>query len=120
MEPESLARQAFILAALAQGRCAVSGTRSVPWHPHHVIYAKHLLRFGLPLYDRRNALRIGENVHANHHGTRPIPTVKLLKVNIDYASAALGAARAAQYLRRYYDDETEPDPRLERLCPAGT
>lgn len=116
MASQVLARQRFLLAALEQGKCAVTGARGRAWHWHHVLYEKHLVRIGLPVYDPRNVLRVTINAHAGHHGGgRRIRTVELLDVNIAYISAAIGPARAVAYLRRYYDDVTIPDVRLARL-----
>lgn len=113
------ARDAFFAEARWQGCCQVNGDTGVDWDPHHVVRWQDLKRMGLPRYDRRNALRLSGQVHANHtNGSHKIHTIKLLDCNIDYAVEIMGAERAAQYLRRYYDDTTEPDPRLEVLCPT--
>lgn len=106
-------RAGFLAAARDQGKCQVTGATGWGWHPHHVIYEQHLIRAGLPVYDPRNVLRVSENAHANHHHrVRCIRTLELRRENIDYAVEKLGAGRALDYLRRYYDDTTDPDPRL--------
>lgn len=108
-------RDGFFAEARAQEKCAVTGERRHDDHPHHVVYERQCLEVGGPAYDRRNALRVGVNAHANHHtAARRIRTVELLDRNIDYAFYLLGP-RALTYLRRYYDDITEPDPRLARI-----
>jgi hypothetical protein len=113
------ARASFHGEALYQGKCAVTGKRGPGWHPHHVVRWQDLKRMGLPRYDRRNALRLSGQVHVDHtSGRHKIHTVKLLDCNIDYAVEIMGAERAAQYLRRYYVDIWNPDPRLEALCPV--
>lgn len=35
-----------------------------------------------------------------------------------FAVALYGAPKAVEYIRRYYDDHTDPDPRLEAWCPS--
>jgi hypothetical protein len=115
------ARRSFYSEALYQGKCAVSGSRSAGWDPHHVIRWQDLKRMGLPRYDPRNVLRISGQVHVDHtNARRKIRTVELLNCNIEYAVEMMGAERATSYLRRYYDDVEQPDPRLEALCPAIT
>jgi hypothetical protein len=111
------ARASFFNEARYQGKCAVTG-KTGRWHPHHVIRWQDLKRMGLPRYDRRNALRLCEQVHVDHTSSmHKIRTIFLLDCNIGYAVEVMGAERAVQYLRRYYID-TVPDPRLEALCPA--
>jgi hypothetical protein len=115
---EDPSRDEFVLAALYQGFCAVTGSRG-SWDPHHVVYGKHLERLGAPYYHPSNALRVTIETHANHHNcSRKIRTIELRACNIDYALELMGVERAVAYLRRYYDDATSPHPRLEALCPA--
>lgn len=102
--------------------CAQTG-RGGAFHAHHVVDRQHLRSMGLPQWDTRNALRLHPDAHmrgAGHHSGSPrrqkVETKKLLDCNIEYAVEVFGVARAADYLRRHYDD-TDPDPRLEALCP---
>jgi len=107
--------ESFRAEARYQGLCAVLGTGG-DFLAHHVVYEqvlKNRLRLrGNALYDTRNALRLSKKAHDNHHHAhRKVRTVELLDQNIEYAFVALGAY-AGDYLRRYYDDVTQPDPRI--------
>lgn len=109
----------FYAAAREQGKCAVTGATGWDWDPHHVVYEKHLASMGQPPFDLRNALRVSRQAHRRHHDRfRKIRTVELRDHNINFAADVMGTERGVQYLRRYYDDTTRPDPRLELLCPA--
>lgn len=116
LSPKVGDRLAFLAAAREQGKCAVTGKTGQPWHPHHVVYEKHLAGFLAPIYDARNVLRVIEKAHANHHSAaRRIRTVELRDENINYALYLMGVWRTLLYLRRYYDDYTEPDLRLASI-----
>lgn len=109
----------FYNEARFQGHCQVTGEVGDDWHAHHGVYKKHCRRRGMGEFDPRNALRVTTKAHADHHARiRVIRTVELLDCNLECAVEGMGAIRAATYFRRYYDDQTQPDPRLEALCPA--
>lgn len=83
---------------------------------HHVIYAQEVRRRDRTLeWDARDALKLCYDCHAaqhSPHGPR-LQTVWLRDCNISFAFELMGVA-AADYLRRKYDDVSEPDPRIER------
>jgi hypothetical protein len=111
-------RGAFREEALWQRVCAVC-QRPGPYHAHHTIHEQELARRNWPTWDERNALRICnegvENCHSRHHWkVRPIRTVELLDMNVALAFEVMGLY-GADWLRRYYDDMTEPDPRISQL-----
>lgn len=116
-DPES-----FWQEARYQGVCAETG-RAGAFHAHHVVARQRLRDLGLPEWDTRNALRLFPDAHtlgSGHHSGSPrrqkVRTRSLLDCNIEYAVEVLGAA-AGDYLRRHYDN-SDPDPRLEALCPG--
>lgn len=93
-----------------------------PFHAHHVIYEGILQReLGLSgrwLDDTRNALRLCTelvgNCHMRHHWAfRKVKTTELTDDNIEYAFEKL-QARAADWLRQYYDDSDEDERILKR------
>lgn len=109
------ARASFVAEAREQGECQVT-KKPGRWHPHHVIYEQHLDRLDAPAHDNRNVLRVAEQAHVDHHsGKRKIRVRELRDCNIDYATYLMGTWRAIYYLRRYYDDVTEPCPRLAAI-----
>lgn len=109
-EEEHIAHRAFVDAARDQRVCAVSG-KAGPFDPHHVIEQQWLKGEGLPVDDRRNALRLNPDVHANHTtGAAKVPQRCLTDANIEYAFEVMGV-RATDYLARKYGGT---DPRVER------
>jgi hypothetical protein len=107
---EVIAHQEFVMAAREQRVCAVTG-KSGPFDPHHVVEQQWLKREGLPVDDRRNALRLSPDVHANHTtGVKQVPQRCLTDENIEYVFEVMGV-RAKDYLDRKYDGT---DPRVER------
>lgn len=107
---EEWAHREFVEAAREQRVCAVTGKRG-PFDPHHVVEQQWLTREGLPLDDRRNALRLSPDVHANHTTkTTKVPMRCLTDANIEYAFEVMGI-RAVDYLARHYEGT---DPRYER------
>lgn len=100
----------FRAAAGAQVVCGGCGSGG-KWHPHHVILEQILEREGLPIYNGMNALRLCIACHADHHGTHKLKVRQLRDENLQYAVWMLGL-RGVDMLRRYYDDESDPDPRL--------
>ncbi len=81
--------------------------------PHHVVEQQWLKREGLPLDDRRNALRLNPDVHANHTtGAAKVPLRCLTDENVEYVFEVMGV-RAMDYLERKYDGT---DPRVERAA----
>lgn len=105
-------KESFKNEARWQSDCAVCEKVGGSFHAHHVIYEQHLRDRGLPKWDTRNARRVcPEPCHELHHrGRRRIQTKNLTDDNIAYAFHVLGAY-AADYLRRYYDDQAR-DPRI--------
>lgn len=109
--------RAFLQAAWEQRACAVSedgrdfvdGQKN--WEAHHVVEKRWLRANYLPLYDRRNALRLRPDVHHLHTvGAKRVPLRVLTDENIEYAFEVMGAS-AYDYLTRLYDGD---DPRVER------
>lgn len=107
---QSRAHELFREAAAAQRVCGGCGNPG-PWHPHHVILEQILDREGRPLYNPMNALRLCWGCHADHHGAHKIKVRQLRDENVRYAVWMFGL-RGVALLRRYYDDESDPDPRL--------
>lgn len=105
----------FIEAARVQPKRQVADDPDPdgPWDPHHAVKRQHLDDRGLPPYDVRNAFRCSRAAHDRHEfsPTGRIKTRELRDENVAYAFEVLGAG-AIHYLRRYYDDTTDPDPRL--------
>lgn len=109
-EAEEIAHDEFVEAARRQRVCAVSGKGGL-FDPHHVVEQQWLKQNGLPLDDKRNALRLNPDIHANH-------TTKMTKVpmrcltddNFEYAFEVMGI-KAVEYLARNYEGT---DPRYER------
>lgn len=116
----NLTRASFKDEARFQKVCAVAaedcGDVTGPWHPHHVVYEQHVVAVDPRLrHDPDNALRITVTCHGRHHaGLRRIRTRELRDENIDFAVRLLGAGKAVNYLRRYYDDRS-PDPRIANI-----
>lgn len=114
-DEEALAHREFVEAAREQRVCAVTG-KSGPFDPHHVVEKSWLKREGLPLDDRRNALRLSPDVHANHTtGMEQVPQRCLTDANIEYAFEVMGV-RATDYLARKYSGS---DPRVERASAVA-
>ncbi len=111
-EAEQLAHTDFVEAARRQRVCAVTG-KGGAFDPHHVVEQQWLKREGLPLDDRRNALRLNPDVHANHTtGAAKVPLRCLTDENVEYVFEVMGV-RAMDYLERKYDGT---DPRVERAA----
>lgn len=104
----------FWATAGAQRACAQCGRFTREWDAHHVVEKQELSRRKLPLWDRRNALRLCNgpfSCHGQHTGAGSrVQLRKLRNENYEYAFEVLGAY-AYDYLRRRYRGE---DPRLER------
>lgn len=115
-DEELLSAGEFHDAARKQIVCAECG-RGGSYDAHHVIEKQELADRGLPLYDKRGALRLCDVVPGGCHQRHTYPNsdtsrvrlCKLKQVNIDYAFEVLGAF-AYDYLKRRYRDE---DPRVE-------
>lgn len=76
---------------------------------HHVVYKQHVEREGGDVWAPENALTLCERCHARHHRRSLILRLADLRpANIQFAFALFGA-RAADYLRRYYDCGIEPE-----------
>lgn len=111
-EEEQIAHQEFVEAAREQRVCAVT-RKGGAFDPHHVVEQQWLKREGLPVDDRRNALRLNPDVHANHTtGAAKVPQRCLTDANIEYVFEVMGV-RAKDYLDRKYDGT---DPRVERAA----
>jgi len=114
-EAEALAHRAFVEEARSQRVCAVTG-KGGAFDPHHVVEQQTLKREGVPLDDRRNALRLNPDIHANHTTkTTKVPMRCLLDCNFEYAFEVLGV-RAVEYLERNYEGT---DPRFERAAEVA-
>jgi hypothetical protein len=124
----------FRAEARYQRVCACCG-KSGGYHSHHVVDKRTLMdQYGVRgknLYDTRNALRLCEGLdtdrcHMNFENRRVNPetgrvivTTKMLTDdNIEYAFEVMGLY-AVDYLRREYDDETDPDPRIQLKVADG-
>jgi cytochrome c553 len=108
----------FREAALAQGRCQNCGLRRGKLDAHHVLYEQHLRREGLPRFERANALLLCALCHQRHHARSAVlPTSVLRDENLAYLTQSLGAPRALEYLRRYYDAEVR-DVRVLELAKS--
>lgn len=109
---EELAHLAFIEAARSQCVCAVT-RQGGAFDPHHVVEQQWLKREGFPVDDKRNALRLNPDVHANHTTkVKKVPMRCLLDSNLEYAFEVMGV-RAIDYLERNYEGT---DPRFERAA----
>jgi hypothetical protein len=112
-------RESFHNEARAQLVCVGCESPSKPWHAHHAVHEQHATDLGGHKWDPRNALRLciprPDGCHWTHHNKRdPLKTSALTDANIEFAVELMGAGRAVDYFRRYYDDAS-PDPRLEAL-----
>jgi hypothetical protein len=113
-------RAAFKDEARFQKVCAVGDgdcdDPTGPWHPHHVVYEQHVVSVDPRLrHDPDNALRVTVSCHGPHHsGQRRIRTRELRDENINFAVRLLGAGKAVNYLRRYYNDHSQ-DPRIANI-----
>lgn len=113
---------AFRLAAARQGRCAVCRLDRERWDAHHVLYMQELRRRAIFPWSPDNALRLCRACHGAHHNrSRTVCVTELPDEAITYVVEQLGPY-GVDWLRRYYDDATDPDPRLvdaaDRLLPA--
>jgi 5-methylcytosine-specific restriction endonuclease McrA len=83
-------------------------------HDHHVVFAQEVRkREPSKEWDARNALKLCVECHRLTHkpGPKFFRTVWLRDSNIEFAFELMGDW-AAVYLRRKYDDVSEPDPRI--------
>lgn len=114
-EEEVLAHNDFVEEARKQRVCAVTN-KPGPFDPHHVVEQQWLKREGLPLDDRRNALRLNPDIHANHTvAAKKVPATCLLDCNIEYAFEVMGV-RAKDYFDRKYEGT---DPRIEAAAKVA-
>lgn len=98
--------------ATVRGWCAADDCLNQATDPHHVIYAQHLRRMNLPLWDPRCGLPLCRPCHeAHHNGSQRLPLSALTDANLEFAFEQL-AAYAYDYLRRRY---TGSDERLDAL-----
>jgi hypothetical protein len=90
------------------GRCWVCG-RSGTILRHHVVYEQHVRRAGGDPWDLRNSMDVGAlcTCHLNHHSaTRRILRRRLPSDALGFADELLGPERAADYIKRYYGEES--------------
>lgn len=110
--------ESFYNEARYQGVCAQTGEAGNDWEAHHVVKRQTCRKVGAPEWDPRNALRLKRSIHRNGLAEGRLSTVQtknLLDCNIEFAVEVLGVGPALVYLRRYYDDDQAPDPRLIEL-----
>lgn len=101
--------------ATVRGWCAADDCLNQPTDPHHVVYAQHLRRHGLPQWDVRDGLPLCRPCHeAHHNGSKRLPLTALTDSNLEFAFEQLGAY-AWDYLNRRY---TGADRRLDALLAA--
>lgn len=111
-------RESFYAEARWQGACAVTGEVGPDWEAHHVLKRQHCRAAGAAEWDPRNALRLKRSIHKSglaEGRLSEVQTRNLRDENIEFVVESLGVGPAIEYLRRYYDDDSDPDPRLIEL-----